>query len=97
MTESLLKEVASQFSLSEDKLVQEGIKSFLQNQLHLLEVERRQIFRKFGVNSFDELDRYVTEHPDKESDLLEDFERADYLTFRVEEIKKIFKQINGHD
>ncbi|MFQ5771687.1 MAG: hypothetical protein ACE5HX_14230 [bacterium] len=97
MTDSLLKEVASQFSLTEDQLLQEGIKSFLQNQLHLLEVERQQIFRKFRVNSFEEFDQYVTEHPDEESDLLEDFERADYLTFRIKEIKKLFKQINGHD
>jgi hypothetical protein len=96
MTDSLLKEVASKFALSENELLKEGIKSFLQNQLHLFEVERKQIFRKFGVNSFEELDQYVTEHPDEESNLLVDFQRADYLTCRVEEAKKLLKRINGH-
>ncbi len=57
-----------------------------------MEVERQQIFRKFGVNSFKELDQYITDRPDEESDLLEDFERADYLTFRIEQIQKLFKQ-----
>ncbi len=97
MTDTLLQEVASQFSLSQDELKKEGLKAFLQDQLHLLEVERRRIFRKFNVNSFQELDKYITEHPDEESDLLEDFERADYLTFRIEEIKKLFRKLNGHD
>ncbi len=94
MTDTLVKEVASQFSLSEKELKREGIKAFLQSQLHLLEVERQQIFRKFDLKSFVELDKYVTEHPDNESDLLEDFEKADNLTFRIDEIKKLFKRLN---
>jgi len=97
MTDTILKEVASQFSLSKEELQKEGVKAFLQDQLHLLEVERQQIFRKFSVKSFEELDHFVTENPDKESDFLEDHERADYLTFRIGEVKKLFKRLNGHD
>ncbi|MFQ5633694.1 MAG: hypothetical protein ACE5I1_33430, partial [bacterium] len=92
--DTIVKEVASQFSLTENELQREGIKAFLQDKLHLLEVERQHIFRKFDVLSFEDLDRYVTEHPDKESDLLEDFERADYFTLRIEEIRKLFKRLN---
>lgn len=97
MSDSLVKEVASQFSLSEEEGVQEGLKAFLQNEIRLLEVERQQILRKYKVDSFEELDNYLTEHPDQESDLLPDFERAEYLTYRIDQTKKLLKRVNGHD
>ncbi|MDZ7262259.1 MAG: hypothetical protein ONB05_09180 [candidate division KSB1 bacterium] len=96
MTATLIKKVATQFSLSEDELIQQGIKAFLQDQLHLFEIERCKIFARFGVRSLDEFDQLLIEHPDKESDMLEDFQRVDYLTYRIEKITQWIKELNGN-
>jgi len=85
MTSVLIDNLATKFSLSKDELIQEGIKAFLMNQLHLFEVERRKIFTLHDVHTLDEFDQLLIDNPDEESDLLESFQRADYLTHRVEE------------
>ena len=96
MTATIVKNITTQFSLSEDELIQQGIKAFLQNQLHLFEIERRKIFAQFSVSSLGEFDQLLIRYPDKESDMLEEFQWADYLTHRIEEITHWIKELNGN-
>ena len=96
MTTTFIKNIGAQFSLNEDELIQQGIKAFLQDQLHLHEIERRKIFVRFSVHSLEEFDQLLIKHPDKESDMLEDFQRVDYLTHRIEEIAQWIKDLNGN-
>lgn len=77
-------------------MIQKGIKAFLLNQLHLFETERRKIFSKTGINSYNEFDQLLIKYPDKESDLLEHFQRVDYLTHRIEKIINYIKELNGN-
>ena len=96
MTSTLVENLANKFSLSKDELIQQGIKAFLQNQLHLFEVERRKIFTLYNVQNLDEFDRLLIDNPDEESNLLESFQRVDYLTHRIEEISQWIKELNGN-
>lgn len=96
MTTAVLKKVAVQFSITEDQVVEEGVKAFLQAQLRVLEAERQSIFVKFAVKTLEELDEYVTNRPDQESENLDDLRRADYLTDRVFEIRNMLDDLNGH-
>jgi hypothetical protein len=96
MTFTLVENLTTAFSLSEDELIQEGIKAFLLNQLHLVEVERRKIFTHHDVRTLDEFDQILINNPDKESDLLESYQRADYLTHRIDEISQWIRELNGN-
>jgi len=96
MTTKLIENLATRFSLNSDELIQEGIKAFLHNQLHLFEIERQKIFSSYNVNSFEEFDQLLINNPDKESDMLESFQRADYLTHRIDEISQWIKELNGN-
>lgn len=96
MTDTLVENLASTFSLSKEELIQQGIKAFLQNQLHLFEVERQKILIFHGVHSLEEFDQLVINNPDEESNLLENFQRADYLTHRIEDIAHWIKELNGN-
>jgi hypothetical protein len=69
------------------------MRAFLQDKLHLLEAERRACCAKFGVSSLEEFDRLLIERPDEESQMLEDFQRVDYLTHCIEEIKQLMKEL----
>ena len=97
MTTAILKKVADQFSLSEDQVLEAGIRSFLQSQLRALEAERQSIFAKYGVNALRDLDEYITDRPDQESENLDDLRRADYLTDQVLQIQSMLDDLNGHD
>ena len=97
MTTAILKKVAHQFHLTEDQVLEAGIKSFLLSQLRALETERQSIFAKYGVSTLEELDNYIADHPDQESDDLDNLRRADYLTDRILEIQNMLNDLNGHD
>ena len=96
MTSTLIKKVATKFSLSESQLVERGLKAFLQEQLYVFDAELRTIFARHAVRSLQEFDRLMTEQPHNESNLLPDFQRADYLTTRIAEIAAWIKVLNGH-
>lgn len=97
MTQTVIKEVAAKFLLSEDQVVAEGMKAFLHRQLQTLEAERQQIFAKYGVKDFEDLDAYITALPSNESASLPDLQRADYLTDKVNEVKSLLTELNDHD
>jgi len=97
MTTKILKKVARQFNLTEDQVLEAGIKSFLLSRLRALEAERQSIFAKYGVSKLEELDEYIADRPDQESDNLDDLRRADDLTDRMLEIRNMLNDLNGHD
>jgi len=97
MTETIIKEVATKFLLSEEEVVTEGLRAFLHRQLQTYESERQHLFAKHSVNDFDDLDAYVAAHPNQETNLLPDLQRADYLTKQVNDVRKLLVELNGDD
>lgn len=97
MTDAILKKVASHFTLTQNQLLEESLKAFLQSRLRAVEVERQSIFASFGVSTLEELDKSIADRPDQESELLDKLQRADYLTDRVLEIQSMLADLNGHD
>lgn len=95
MSENLLKTVAESFSMSPDDLVEQGLKAFLQDQLALLDSEYKSLLTKHHVKTLDEFDNLIADNPDIETDLLPDFQRADFLDTRMEKMKDWISQLNG--
>lgn len=87
-----LEQIAEEFAFSREELLQQSLKAFLFNQLQLLEAERHALCAKFGVNSLEEFDQLIIDKPEEESNLLEDFQRVDYLTYRIKQITKIIEE-----
>ena len=83
---TVVKDIAAKFSLSESQLIERGVKAFLQDQLHMLDAELRAIFARHQVKSLEDFDQQLGDRPDEETDLLPDFQRADFLISRIEEI-----------
>ncbi|MCL4704050.1 hypothetical protein KJ068_02750 [bacterium] len=96
MAVTIIKEIAAQFTLTEEQVVTEGMKAFLYDQLHLFEAEHQFILAKYNVNSCAELDSFMTSHPDQESDILPDLQRLDFLASRLKEIKKLLGELHGN-
>jgi hypothetical protein len=92
---TVVKDIASRFSLTEHQLIEQGLKAFLQDQFRLSDAELRTIFARHHVQSLEEFNQLLADHPDEESDLLPDFQRADFLTSRIKEISQWIQQLNG--
>lgn len=97
MTEVVLKEVAKKFLRTEQEIVTEGVRAFLRDRLRVLEVERQHLLAKYEVPSLEELDAYVAAHPERESDLLPDLQRADYLVAQISDVTQWVETLNNGD
>ncbi len=95
MTSTLIDTIAERFSITPDRLMEQGLKAFLEDQLALLTSEFRALLAKHAVASLQDFDRLITENPDGESNLLPDFQRVDFLSSRIDEIKQWMAELNG--
>ena len=86
-------QIAQEFNLSEQKLVQESLRAFLLDRLQLLDSERRARCAKFGVASLEEMDDLLKTGQVEEEDILEDFQHVDYLTTQIQRIRQLLEEI----
>ena len=86
-----IDEIADAFGLSEDVLVTEGIRAFVQNHLDSLEAESKTLCAKYGVATFKEMDGIVRRERTKEGDSAADFDQFDYLTERIQRMKVLLE------
>jgi len=91
--EALIERIAEKLQIDRDELIRQSLRAFLLGKLRLLESERQAKCAKWGVRSLEEFERLIIDNPDKESDMLEDFQEVDYLTYRINEIMNLLKEI----
>ncbi len=86
-------DIASEFSLSEDELTRAGLRAFMLEQLRLFEADRRARCAKFGVANLWDMEKLIEQGKVDEEVILEDFQKVDYLTTRVQRIKAMLEEI----
>lgn len=88
-----VQQVAKEFDLSEEVLTRESLRAFLLEQLRAFDAERQARCAKFGVSDLAEMDALLQQGAIKEEEILEDFQNVDYLTTRIERIKKMLTEL----
>ena len=88
-----VQQIAQEFNLSEQELVQESLRAFLLDRLQLLDSERRARCAKFGVTSLEEMDDLLKTGQVEAEDILEDFQHVDYLTTQIQRIQQLLEEI----
>ena len=86
-----IEELAQEFALSEQDLIAKSLQAFVIEQLRVLQAEKRARCAKFGVTSFEEMEKLITEGSVEEEDILEDFQNVDYLTTQIEHVRRLLK------
>jgi hypothetical protein len=84
-----IQQIAQEFNLSEQELVQESLRAFLLDRIQLLDSERRARCAKFGVTSLEEMDDLLKTGQVEEEDILEGFQHVDYLTTQIQRIRQL--------
>lgn len=88
-----VKQIAQEFSLSEEELLHQSLRAFLLGKMQLFESERRARCAKFGVSSLKEMDTLIKNGSVEEEDILEDFQNVDYLTTQIGRIRQLLKEL----
>jgi hypothetical protein len=84
-----VQQIAQEFNLSEQELVQGSLRAFLLDRFQLLDSECRARCAKFGVTSLEEIDDLLKTGQVEEEDILEDFQHVDYLTTQIQRIRQL--------
>ncbi len=87
--------IARELSISEDELIKESLRTYLQDKLLEIESEIFRIKKKFGVKNIYELDKKAEEGKISEEEAFEDYFLLDNLEAEKEKIEKILEKLNG--
>ena len=68
---------------------------FLNDQIRFYNAQRLSICQKYGVSSLEELDRLIIEGKVEEGQVLEDFQRVDFLTHKVKTLQELMEHLNA--
>jgi len=84
-----VREVSRVLGVSEEELVEKGVRAYLENELRRINAEINIILTRYDVSSFSELDDKITNGDISETNSFEDYTRLDYLESQREKIEKV--------
>lgn len=88
-----IRDIAKEFSLTEEALTRESLRAFLLEQLRILDAERQARCAKFGATTLADMDELLKQGVVTEEAILEDFQHVDYLTSRIERVKAMLQEL----
>jgi len=88
-----VKEAAILLNIEQEKLVNEGLKAFLERKFRELRAGRLTIYLKYHVSSLKELDEKISKGELSETETLEDFSRLDFLESEEEKVKELMSKL----
>ncbi len=89
---NLVKLVEKELKIPKERLIEEGLRCFLEVELRNLSIQIQKLSLRYGVKSFDELWEKLEAGKIGESDCFEDLSRLEYLELEREKILKLLKK-----
>lgn len=90
---SILSTVARELRISEDDLLREGLRSFLERQLRRLKADIFEITGRYGVSSVEELDTRLRDATLEETDTWRDLQRLDHLEYKRDRLVQLLDSL----
>ena len=81
--------ISAEFHLSEETIIQESLKVFLEKKLREIKTDIFKIYGKYRVTSVDALESLFESGTIEELDALDDYHKLDHLEFKRDEISRI--------
>jgi hypothetical protein len=92
-SESLLRTVAGALQLSEEDLLREGLRSYLERQLRDVKAEIFQITGRYGVTGIEEMESRYREDRLDEADSWQDYQRLDHLEYKRDQLLRLLESV----
>jgi len=87
----IIQTLSAEYHLSEDTIIQESLKVFLQKKLREIKTEIYKIYGKYQVSSVEALESCFENGTIEEKEALDDYHALDHLEFKRDEIIKILQ------
>jgi len=89
---SLIQMVEKELKIPKKRLIEEGVKHFLEVELKNLSIEIRKLSSRHGVISFDELWKKLEAGEITESECFDDLSRLEYLELEREKVANLLQR-----
>lgn len=90
---TLLETVEKELNIPREKLIEEGMKHFLEVELSNLTIEIKKLGRKYGVDSFNGLWKKLENGEISEAESFDDLSKLEYIELEKEKIAKLLKKV----
>lgn len=91
---TLLKTVAEELRLSQEELLKQGLRSFLERQLREVKAEIFQITGRYGVSGVEEMEARYRDGTLEEADSWQDLQRLDHLEYKRDHLLKLLEALS---
>ena len=88
-----IQTISDEFNLSQETIIQESLKVFLEKNRREIKTEIFKIYGKYGATSVEALESCFVNGTLEEKDALDDYHRLDHLEFKRDEINKILLEL----
>ena len=91
--ETVLKSAAEELHRSQDDLMVEGLRSFLEHQLRAVQTEIFRIGGQYGVSSVEEMEGRYRDGTLEEADSWRDAQRLDHLEYKRDRLLELLEAL----
>ena len=92
--ETMLKTVAKELHLSEEDLLKQGLRTFLERQLREVKAEIFQITSRYGVSGVEEMEARYRDSTLEEADTWRDLQPLDHLEYKRDRLLKLLEALS---
>jgi len=89
----ILSTVARELKISEEELVKQGLRSFLESQLREVKAEIFELSGRYGVSSVEEMEARYRDGTLEEADSWRDLQRLDHLEYKQDRLLQLLEVI----
>ena len=89
----VIEELAKELKFSEEVILEESLKVFLEKKLREVRAEILQIVGKYGVSSVEEMEGKYKEGTLEEADTWRDLQRLDHLEYKRDYLMQLLKDL----
>jgi len=89
----ILSTVAQELHISEDALLQQGLRALLERQLHQVKAQIFDLTGRYGVSSVEEMETRYREGTLEEADTWRDLQRLDHLEYKRDQLVQLLETL----
>ena len=93
-SERILNKLALELQLSEDDLLRQGLRTFLERQLRAIKTEIFQICGRYGISGIEEMESRYRDGSLEEADTWRDFQRLDHLEYKRDRLLQLLETVS---
>jgi hypothetical protein len=88
-----IQSISTEFHLSQETIIQESLKAYLEKKLREIKTEIFKIYGKYRVTSVEALESCFESGLIEEKDALDDYHKLDHLEFKRDEINRFLLEL----